>query len=73
MGYANFQQLQQNLPGNYAQNTTREKLSEGLQRVAPPGGTPQNDILNSYAQNTDQQAGQKLVRGWARRVFGVEV
>lgn len=64
MGYANYQELQQNVPGEYAGATTSAALSRGLNRVAPPGKSANNEVCDYYERQTDRNAGEKLVRRW---------
>lgn len=64
MAYGSFQDLQSNVPGEYARGTTSEKVARGLNRVAPPGKSANREVCDYYESQTNEEAGRKLVQRW---------
>ena len=66
----NWEDIQANVPKDYTDATTKGKLMDGLNRVAPPGKEADPDTAELYEKHTDEAAGKRMVENWGNsRLF----
>ncbi len=65
-----WEDIEENVPKDYAEATTKEKFETGLNRVAPPGKVADPETAKLYEERTDEDAGKKMVKNWGNsRLF----
>ena len=67
--YVSWEDFERNVPKQWAEETKPENYKAGLQRICPPGYTVKEERVKSYAENTDEEHGKKLVRNYKVAMF----
>ena len=66
--YANWAELERNVPLSYREGATQESFRSGMQGIAPSGMTVKEDRVKAYGQGVDGKA-EVMVERYHRAMF----
>jgi hypothetical protein len=66
--YANWAELERNVPLSYREGATPESFRSGMQGIAPSGMTVKEDRVKAYGQGVDGKA-EVMVERYRRAMF----
>ena len=66
--YANWAELERNVPLSYREGATPEAFRGGMQGIAPPGMAVKEDRVRAYGQGVDGKA-DVMVERYRRAMF----
>ena len=66
--YANWAELERNVPLSYREGATPESFRSGMQGIAPSGMSVKEDRVKAYGQGVDGKA-EVMVERYRRAMF----